>query len=104
MAWEHLMAKELKKRDKKLSSVWNTGDVISPVMNVDPETEAVTYEGPLIVSCCGGEVMLRSDRLLQLSGDDRYHAGQKVALLGDLFGGGPGSQRILVLGVVTGAV
>lgn len=104
MAWEHLMAQELKKRDNKPSSVWNTGDVISPVMNVDPETEAVTYEGPLIVSCCGGEVMLRSDRLLQLSGDDRYHAGQKVALLGDLFGGGPGSQRILILGVVTGAV
>lgn len=104
MAWEHLMAQELKKRDNKPSSVWNTGDVISPVMNVDPETEAVTYEGPLIVSCCGGEVMLRSDRLLQLYGDDRYHAGQKVALLGELFGGGPGSQRILILGVVTGAV
>ena len=104
MAWEHLMAQELKKRDNNPSSVWNTGDVISPVMNVDPETEAVTYDGPLIVSCCGGEVMLRSDRLLQLSGDDRYHAGQKVALLGDLFGGWPGSQRILVLGVVTGAV
>lgn len=104
MAWEHLMAEELKKRDNKQSTVWFTGDVISPVMNVDPETESVTYEGPLIVSCCGGEVMLRSDRLLQLSGDDRYHAGQKVALLGDLFGGGPGSQRILILGVVTGAV
>ena len=104
MAWEHLMAQELKKRDDKPSAVWNTGDVISPAMNVDPETEVVTYDGPLIVSCCGGEVMLRSDRLLQLSGDDRYHAGQKVALLGDLFGGGPGSQRILILGVVTGAV
>ena len=104
MAWEHLMAQELKKRDNKPSSVWNTGDVISPVMNVDPDTEAVTYEGPLVVSCCGGEVMLRSDRLLQLSGDDRYHAGQKVALLGDLFGGGPDSQRILILGVVTNAV
>ena len=104
MAWEHLMAQELKKRDNKPSSVWNTGDVISPVMNIDPENGKVTYDGPLVISCCGGEVMLRKDRLLQLSGDDRYHAGQKVALLGDLFGGGPGSQRILILGVVTGAV
>ena len=104
MAWEHLMAQELKKRDNKPSSVWNTGDVISPVMHVNPETEEVTYEGPLIISCCGGEVMLRSDRLLQLSAEERYHAGQKVALLGDLFGGGPGAQRILILGVVTNAV
>lgn len=104
MAWEHLMANELKKRDNKPSSIWNTGDVISPVMNIDPETGAVTYDGPLVISCCSGEVMLRSDRLSQLSGDDRYHAGQKVALLGDLFGGGPGSQRILILGVVTSAV
>lgn len=104
MAWEHLMAQELKRRDNKPSSIWNTGDVISPVMNVDPETGAVTYEGPLIVSCCGGEVMLRSDRLLQLPTEERYHAGQRVALLGDLFGGGAGSQRILILGVVTRAV
>lgn len=104
MAWEHLMANELKKRDNKSSFVWNTGDVISPVMNIDPENGAVTYDGPLVISCCGGEIMLRSDRLLQLPAEERYHAGQKVALLGDLFGGGPGSQRILILGVVTGAV
>lgn len=104
MAWEHLMANELKKRDNKPSSVWNTGDVISPVMNIDPENGKVTYDGPLVISCCGGEVMLRSDRLLQLPAEERYHAGQKVALLGDLFGGGPGSQQILILGVVMGAI
>lgn len=104
MAWEHLMAQELKKRDNKPSSVWNTGDVISPVMNIDPENGKVTYDGPLVISCCGGEVMLRSDRLLQLPAEERYHAGQKVALLGDLFVGGPGSQQILILGVVMGAI
>lgn len=104
MSWEHLMAQELKKRDNKPSSVWNIGYVISPVMNIDPETGAVTYDGPLTISCAGGEVMLYSDRLWQLSRDGRYHAGQTVALLGDLFGVKPGSQRILILGVVMGAV
>lgn len=104
MAWEHWMAQELKKRDNKPSSVWNTGDVISPVMNIDPENGKATYDGPLVISCCGGEVMLRADRLWKFTSDERYHAGQKVALLGDLFGGGPGSQQILIMGVVTGAV
>lgn len=104
MAWEHLMAEELKKRDNKQSTVWFTGDVISPVMNIDPETEEATYDGEIVISCSGGEIMLHKDRLSQLASDDRFHAGQRVAMLGDLFGGGPGSQRILILGVVTDAV
>lgn len=102
MAWQHDMARELKKRDNRSTTVWSTGQVLSPTVHTDQETGEVTYSGPLIVSCADGAVMLRADRLWQLPTEERYHEGQTVALLGDLFGGA-GSQKILILGVVTRA-
>lgn len=103
MGWEHLMAKELRKRDNRSPTVWSTGQVLSPTVKRDPNTGEKIYEGPLIVSCADGAVMLQTDRLWQLPTEERYHEGQTVALLGDLFGGA-GSQMILILGEVSHAI
>ena len=96
MSWEHALALELKKRDNpETNTPWFTGLCLSPVL-VDGE-----YIGPLIISCYDGQVMLKEDRLRVLASAGRVHDGQVVALLGALFCGDAGSQKILVLGVVT---
>jgi len=101
MSWEHAIAKEFKKRDNpETDTPWFMGLCLSPVMVTDPETGDVSYVGPLIISCYDGQVMLREDRLKVLASAGRVHDGQDVALLGALFGGSAGSQKILVLGVV----
>lgn len=51
-----------------------------------------------------GAVQLRADRLQQIPGAEPYHAGQRVALLGHPFAKEPGSQKILILGVVTDVI
>ena len=103
MAWEHRIAKELKKRDNRDSPTWFTGQVLSPVKETDKDGNA-TYSGETIVSCYDGAVVLKSDRLQQLTGGARVYAGQTVAMVGNLFGGGPGSQSVLILGAVENAV
>ena len=104
MAWEHQMAKELNRRNNKETFSWLTGEVLSPIRSVDPETGAVSFSGPLIISCFDGQVMLQGDRLRQLAGQARLYAGQTAALLGNPFSGGSGSQVLLILGVVSNAV
>lgn len=105
MAWEHLMAKELKKRDNREAAPWVLGKVLSPVRTGDSFI-GYSYEGPLIVSCCDGEIILKGARLKQLPSPDGepYYKGQTVALLGNLFGSGPGSQIMLILGEVQDAI
>ena len=102
MSWEHALAKEFKKRDNpETNTPWFSGECLSPVMEVDPDTGDVSYEGPLIISCYDGQVILKADRLKVLASAGQIHDGQTVALLGALFGGAAGSQKILVLGVMT---
>lgn len=102
MAWEHKMAEEFKKRNNKEGAPWVPGDVLSPIRWEDPVTGYVSFIGPTIVSCCNGEVILKRDRLRQIPQytGEPYYKGQTVALLGDLFGNGPGSQIMLILGEV----
>ena len=87
MSWEHAIARELKKRDNPVYYAWFSGEVTSPVQITDE-----------------GAVQLRADRLQQLPGDEPYHAGQRVALLGHPFAKEPGSQKILILGVVADVI
>lgn len=105
MGWEHQIARELKKRDNPVNYAWFTGDVLSPIETTDEEGN-VTYEGPTIVSCFEGQVMLKRDRLRQVPAADGtpYHQGQRVALLGHPFATESGSQKILILGVVTDVI
>lgn len=89
MAWEHKMARELKKRDNPTSPAWMLGVIIS----IDP----------LAVSVAGGAVILRHpDTLSYLipppSEEPPFEEGQRVAVVGDIFGRGPGSQKALLLG------
>lgn len=102
MAWEHLIARQLKAGQAPSSPAWFAGDVVSPTRHVDPTTGKVTLSGPLIVSCYKGEVMLQGSRLRKLGyigGEDLYE-GLTVALLGDVFSGWAGSQTVLILGVI----
>ena len=94
MSWEHAIARELKKRDNPVYYAWFSGEVTSPVQTTDEEGH-VNYSGPTIVSCFDGAVQLRAEP---------YHAGQRVALLGHPFAKEPGSQKILILGVVTDVI
>ena len=103
MSWEHAIARELKKRDNPVYCAWFSGEVTSPVQTTDEEGH-VNYSGPTIVSCFDGAVQLRADRLQQIPGAEPYHAGQRVALLGHPFAKEPGSQKILILGVVTDVI
>lgn len=103
MAWEHDMAMELKKRNNPETMPWFSGRVTSPTRHVDPETGEETYDGPLLVSCFGGEVILGTDRLRIMSHYDRLYAGLTVALCGNPFSKDPGSQSILVVGVIGNA-
>lgn len=105
MGWEHKIAKEFKKRDNPQNYAWFVGNVLSPIETTDEEGN-VTYEGPTIVSCFEGQVMLKRDRLKQIPAADGtpYHQGQRVALAGHPFSSEPGAQKILILGVVTDVI
>ena len=103
MSWEHAIARELKKRDNPVYYAWFSGEVTSPVQTTDEEGH-VNYSGPTIVSCFDGAVQLRADRLQQLPGAEPDHAGLRVALLGHPFANEPGSQSILIFGVVTDVI
>ena len=92
MAWEHKLAQELKKRNNPTFPVYMTGDVISPVRVVDPETGAVSYVGPLIIAIYDGQVRLEEKNLVVLQHVGMLHEGHRVALLGE--------QKFIVLGVV----
>lgn len=98
--WEYELARQFKSRDNDDFPVWFVGDVTSPTRSVDPETGAVTYEGPLRVSCFGGQVILGADRLSVLASAGTLYAGQRAALCGQPFSGAAGSQKVLVLGVL----
>ena len=108
MSWEHDLAREFKGRDNKDFASWYRGEVISPVRGWDEDHWE--YEGPLIISCFGGQVMLRENNLQMLAGIHsaagipRLYKGISVALTGNLFSGDPGSLRVLILGVVQNAV
>lgn len=108
MSWEHDLAREFKGRDNKDQAAWYRGEVISPIRIV--EDGVVTYEGPLIISCFGGQVMLKEPQLQMLAGIHsaagipRLYKGISVALTGDVFSGDPGSLRVLILGVVQNAI
>lgn len=108
MSWEHDLAREFRGRDNKDFASWYRGEVISPIRHVDDGR--TWYEGPLIISCFGGQVMLRENNLQMLAGIHsaagipRLYKGISVALTGNLFSGDPGSLRVLILGVVQNAV
>lgn len=105
MGWKHEMARAMKGAGKGGAPVWFQGEVLSPV-----KIEEHVYEGPLVISCFDGQVMLRQAQLMQLAGaaedagEERLHDGMSVALLGDPFSGNPGALKILILGVVGNAV
>lgn len=90
MAWEHSLAKELKKRNNKFYSPFLTGKVLSPIRQVVDEQE--TFEGSLAVSIYDGQVTLTEDNLMVLQHCGQLYKGQTVALLGE--------QTFIVLGVV----
>lgn len=94
MAWEHKLAKELKRRDNPFFQPFLTGKVTSPVKHVTNigGEQIITYDGPLIVTIYDGQVRLNEDNLLVLEHCGMLYAGQTVALLGD--------QKFIVLGVV----
>lgn len=102
MGWEHKIAKEFKKRDNPVDTAWFSGEVLSPVPADEDDEGNIIYEGPTIISCFEGQVMLKKDRLKQVPMEDGtpYHLGQTVALLGHPFSKEPGGQKILILGVV----
>lgn len=108
MSWEHDLAREFRGRDNKDFASWYRGEVISPIRHVDDGR--TWYEGPLIISCFGGQVMLRENNLQMLAGIHsaagipRLYKGISVALTGNLFSGDPGSLRVLILGVVQNAI
>ena len=93
MAWEHKLAKELKKRNNSFYQPYLTGDVMSPVRTVTivDDAEVVTYEGPLVVTIYDGQVRLEEKDLVVLEHCGQLYKGQTVALLGD--------QKYIVLGV-----
>lgn len=108
MSWEHDLAREFRGRDNKDFASWYRGEVTSPIRHVDDGR--TWYEGPLIISCFGGQVMLRENNLQMLAGIHsaagipRLYKGISVALTGNLFSGDPGSLRVLILGVVQNAI
>lgn len=109
MGWEHAIAGMLNEGAKPAEPSYFVGNVLSPIKYVDPQTEAVSYRGPLIISCFGGEVILKRDRLCQIvqpatESTEPMHDGDVVALLGSPFSKAPGSQKVLILGVITGVV
>lgn len=90
MAWDHELAKQLNRGKNTGGPVWFAGEVLS------------TEE--LIISAYDGQIMLRSDRLRKPEHVGELSAGQRVALLGNPFGSAPGSQTVLILGVIGDAV
>lgn len=100
MAWEHDIAREFKKRNNPQNYAYFTGEVLSPVA-VRLPNGTVIYQGPTIISCFDGAIMLREDRLLQVPKGDGtpYCAGETVALLGHPFDRQAGGQKILIAGV-----
>lgn len=109
MGWNHKLARELRRRDNPTGPAWFRGEVLSPVRTEDEEGR-VTYEGPLIISCYDGDVMLREEALWSLAGTvtaagyERLYQGLSVALTGNLFSGTAGSLQILILGVIQHAL
>ena len=108
MSWEHELAREFRGRDNRTDPAWFRGEVLSPIRR--EQGGQTIYEGPLIISCYDGQVMLRSDQLQMLAGvpsaagSPRLYKGISVALTGNLFSGDAGSLKILILGVVQNAV
>ena len=103
MAWEHKIAEQLNRGQKKGGMTWFSGQVLSPcpVLHSNPDgTTSIVYEGPLIVSCFAGSVMLQGSRLTQFAEQTQLVQGMTVALLGDLFSHEAGSQKILILGEI----
>ena len=103
MGWEHKIAKEFKKRDNPQTYAWFSGTVLSPKKIVMPDG-SVYFQGPTIISCFDGQVMLKKDRLYKLEESEQVSLPQKVALLGNPFSHDPGSQKILVLGAIEDVV
>lgn len=96
MGWEHELAKQFKKRDNPQFKDYVIGDVISPVVEFDPETGDIeSIRGELMVSCYGGQIRYTSDHLQKLSSCGILYRGQKVLLLGE--------NNPIVLGVITDA-
>lgn len=99
MAWNHTLAKELKKRDNPEVYAYFVGRVLSPKKVILPDG-TVTYVGPIIISCFEGQVILKKDRLMQLEIAGTVDDTMEVALLGDPFSNTPGGQMILILGEI----
>lgn len=89
MAWEHNLARELKKRNNKFFAPFLTGEVLSPVRRV--VGWQTIYDGPLLVAIYDGQVRLTADNLTVLQHCGQLYKGQTVALLGE--------QNFIVLGV-----
>ena len=99
MAWEHKIAEQLNGGKRSTGLMWFSGEVLSPVLTVGDKGQEI-YSGPLRIRAFGGESILEEDRLYQLAGGIHPHDGLKVALLGAPFDHAPGSQAILILGVM----
>lgn len=91
MDWAMQMAAQVR-RPKTSTSPWWVGRVVSPIREINPQTGAVKYHGPLIINV--GEFSLRADRLTLLEHYDQLYDGLQVALVGDI----PGNQNFLVAG------
>lgn len=90
MAWEHKMAEEFKKRNNKEGPVWMIGTILST--------------SPMTVSVLGGQVILEHPKTLNYIPPPPcpyfppYEPGQRVAIVGNVFGDTPGSSVALFVG------
>lgn len=103
MSWEHAIARELKKRDNPVYYAWFSGEVTSPVQITDEEGN-VSYSGPTIVSCIRWGSPAPGRPAPAAPRGRALPRGTAVALLGHPFAKEPGSQKILILGVVTDVI
>ena len=101
MGWEHQIAKEFKKRDNPQNYAYFTGDVLSPVPKRLPDG-TIIYEGPTIISCFEGAIML-AVRPAAADPQGRRHPptarGRRWPCWGTLFDRQAGGQQILIAGV-----
>ena len=104
MSWEHDMAKELNSNRNRNDPVWFSGKVLSPSVTGWSEDGTPVLSGSLQVSAYDGQLMLDGSHLRVLTSAGAVYQGQTVALLGNPFGKSPGSQKILILGVIGDAV
>lgn len=105
MSWEHAMAKELNNNRNRNDPVWFTGEVLSPwIEDYDEDGKVITSGDPVTISAFGGDIILKGDQLKALDGVLPLWCTQKVALLGNPFGRGPGNKQVLILGVIEDVV